>query len=159
MQRIFIVEVMGNKSGYIAVNVALGAGAEDVIVPERQFDYERMCQDIKEGNKRGKISWVIVVAEGAGKAHEIANTITTMTELETRFVVLGHIQRGGTPTGQDRLLATRLGAAAVDLIVKGIYGKAVGILQDELNIIDLKDATSKEFKHLDEFIKLVKLLT
>ncbi len=159
MERVFIIEVMGNKSGYIAVEVALGAGAENVIIPERQFDYERMCKEIKEGYKRGKISWLIIVAEGAGKAHEIANTITTMTGLETRFVVLGHIQRGGTPTGQDRILATRVGAAAVELIVKGVFGKAVGLLQDEINIIDLKDAKQKEFNHVDDFCKLIRTLT
>ncbi|VAX37125.1 6-phosphofructokinase [hydrothermal vent metagenome] len=159
MERVFIIEVMGNKSGYIAVEVALGAGAEEVIVPERKFNFAQMCQDITNGNKKGKVSWMIVVAEGAGKAYEIANTITTMTGLESRCVVLGHVQRGGVPVGQDRILATRLGAAAVDLIVKGTYGKAVGILQDEINIIDLKDATHKEFRHLDEFCKLVKVLT
>jgi 6-phosphofructokinase 1 len=159
MERVFIIEVMGNKSGYIAVETALGAGAEEVIIPERKFDYEKMCREIREGHNKGKISWMIVVAEGAGHSHEIANTITTMTGLECRFVVLGHIQRGGTPTGQDRILATRLGAAAVDLILKNEFGKAVGILQDEINIIDLKEAGSKEFKHIDEFIRLVKLLT
>lgn len=158
MERIFIVEVMGNKSGYIAMMVALGGGAEDVIIPERKFDFERMCREIKDGHQKGKISYMIVVAEGAGKGHEIANTITTMTGYESRFVVLGHIQRGGTPTGQDRILATRLGAAAIDLINKGIFNKAVGVLQDEINIIDIKDATSKEFKHLDDFYRLVKLL-
>ncbi len=159
MERVFIIEVMGNKSGYIAVEVALGAGAEAVIVPERKFDFAQMCKDITEGNKRGKVSWIIIVAEGAGKAHEIASTVTTMTGLETRCVVLGHVQRGGVPEGQDRILATRLGAAAVDLAIEGIYGKAVGVLQDEINIIDLKDATNKEFKHLDAFCKLVKVLT
>ena len=159
MERVFIIEVMGNKSGYIAVEVALGAGAEDVIIPERKFDYEKMCREIREGHNKGKVSWMIVVAEGAGKAHEIANTVTTMTGLETRFVVLGHIQRGGTPTGQDRILGTRLGAAAVECILKGHFGKAIGVLQDDINVIDLKEATSKEFHHLDEFLKLVKLLT
>lgn len=159
MERVFIIEVMGNKSGYIAVEVALGAGAEDVIIPERKFDYHRMCEEIKSGHARGKISWVIIVAEGAGKAHEIANTVTTMTGLESRFVVLGHVQRGGIPTGQDRIMATRLGAAAVDCLLKGQFGKAVGIVEDEINIIDLKDATHKEFKHLDEFLRLIKALT
>lgn len=159
MERVFIIEVMGNKSGYIAVEVALGAGAEDVIVPERPFDYQQMVAKIKAGHERGKISYMIVVAEGAGKAHEIANTVTTMTGLESRFVVLGHVQRGGVPSGQDRILATRLGAAAVDLLLNGQYGKAVGIVRDEINVIDLKDASSKEFQHLDEFLRLVKLLT
>lgn len=159
MERIFIIEVMGNKSGYIAMEVALGAGAEDVIIPERKFDFQKMCDNIKEGYKRGKVSWMVIVAEGAGKGHEIANTITTMTGLETRFVVLGHVQRGGTPSGQDRILATRLGAAAVELILKGQFGKAVGVLEDEINIIDLKDATHKEFKHIDQFYKLINTLT
>jgi len=159
MERVFIIEVMGNKSGYIAMEVALGAGAEDVIVPERNFDYEKMCGEIKKGHELGKISWIIVVAEGAGKAHEIAKTVTTMTGLESRFVVLGHVQRGGTPSGQDRILATRLGAAAVDLIEKNEFGKAVGVLQDEISVTDLKCATHKEFKHLDDFYKLVKVLT
>lgn len=159
MERVFIIEVMGNKSGYIAVEVALGAGAEDVIIPERKFDYEKMCREMREGHDKGKVSWMIVVAEGAGKAHEIANTVTTMTGLETRFVVLGHIQRGGTPTGRDRILGTRLGAAAVECIMNGNFGKAIGILQDNINIIDLKEAVSREFKHLDEYLRLVKLLT
>lgn len=159
MERVFIIEVMGNKSGYIAVEVALGAGAEEVIVPERKFDYERMCDDIKEGHKLGKISWMIVVAEGAGKAEEISKTITGLTGLETRFVVLGHVQRGGVPTGQDRIMATRLGAAVVDLIDRNEFGKAVGLLQGEINVIDLKDATHKEYRHLDEFLRLIKLLT
>jgi len=159
MERVFIIEVMGNKSGYIAVEVALGAGAEDVIIPERKFDYQRMCQEIKEGHKKGKVSWMIIVAEGAGKAHEIGQTVTTMTGLESRFVVLGHVQRGGVPSGQDRILSTRLGAAAVDLIDKKEFGKAIGVLQDEINIIDIKDATHKEFKHLDHFLSLIKELT
>jgi 6-phosphofructokinase 1 len=159
MERIFIVEVMGNKSGYIAVEVALGAGAEEVIIPERKFDYAQMCGNIREGHKNGKISWMIVVAEGAGKAHEISSVITTMTGFETRFVVLGHIQRGGVPTGRDRILATRLGAAAVDLVLEGKFGKAVGVLQDEINIVDLKEATTREFKHIDEYLRLIKMLT
>lgn len=159
MERVFIIEVMGNKSGYIATEVALGAGAEDVIVPERVFNYERMCSEIKQGYKKGKISWMIIVAEGAGKAHEIANTVTTMTGLESRFVVLGHVQRGGVPMGQDRILATRLGVAAIDLIEKGEFGKAVGVLEDEINVIDIKNATHKEFRHLDDFIDMLKVLT
>lgn len=158
MERVFIIEVMGNKSGYIAMEVALGAGAENVIIPEREFDFKKMCDSITQGNKKGKVSWMVIVAEGAGSAHEIANTITTMTGLESRFVVLGHVQRGGIPMGQDRILATRLGAAAVDLIIKGEFGKAVGVLEDEINVIDIKDAQHKEFKHIDEYNRLLRIL-
>jgi len=159
MERIFVVEVMGNKSGYIAMEVALGAGAEDVIIPERQFNYEAMHQEVVQGNKKGKISYIIVVAEGAGMAAVVAENITRHTNLETRYVVLGHVQRGGTPSGQDRILSTRLGAAAVDLILNGYFGKAVGVLQDEINVIDLKDATRRVHADMDRRYELLKILT
>ncbi len=159
MERIFVVEVMGNKSGYIAMEVALAAGAEDVIIPERNFDYEAMHQEILQGNKRGKISWILIVAEGAAMAPVVAEHITRSTGLESRFVVLGHVQRGGTPSGQDRILSTRLGAAAVQLLLDGVYGKAVGVLEDEINVIDLKDATRRVHTDMDERYKLLKILT
>lgn len=159
MERIFVIEVMGNKSGYIALEVAVGAGAEEVIIPERSFDFDEMCKRIKAGNQKGKVSWMIIVAEGAGKAADISNTVTTLTGLESRYVILGHVQRGGVPTGQDRILATRLGAAAINLIDKGEYGKAIGVLQDQINVINIDEATHKEFKHIDEFHSLVKILT
>lgn len=159
MERIFVVEVMGNKSGYIAMEVAIAAGAEDAIVPERAFDYERMYREITEGNRKGKVTWIVIVAEGAGKAQNIADTITKATGLETRCAILGHVQRGGTPSGQDRILATRLGAAAVDLLLNGIYGKAVGVLQDEINVIDLAQATKRQFTHIEDYYQLLKILT
>jgi|CXWL01.1.fsa_nt_gi 6-phosphofructokinase 1 len=159
MERIFVIEVMGNKSGYIAMEVALAAGAEDVIIPERTFDFGGMYKEIIEGNRKGKVTWIVLVAEGAGKAQDVADTITKATGLETRCVVLGHVQRGGTPSGQDRILATRLGAAAVDLLLNGIYGKAVGVVQDEINVIDLAEATKRQFTHLDDYYQLLKILT
>lgn len=158
MERIFVIEVMGNHSGYIALEVAVGAGAEDVIIPERNFDYDQLYQNIVHGNKLGKISWMIIVAEGAAKAPDVARTITEKTKLETRFVVLGHVQRGGTPVGADRILATRLGSQAVDLLMQGVHGKAVGVLQDEINVVDLSLACKRENPHIDEYLKLIKLL-
>lgn len=158
MERIFVIEVMGRNSGYIALEVALGAGAEDVIIPERKFNYDQLCQNIVQGNKMGKISWMIVTAEGAAKAPDVASTISKMTGLETRFVVLGHVQRGGTPVGDDRILATRLGARAVKLIKQGDFGKAVGIWEDEINVIDLPKACKRENKNVDEYLELIKLL-
>jgi len=159
MERIFVVEVMGNKSGYIAMEVALAAGAEDVIIPERPFDYEAMHDEAREGNAKGKVSWIIIVAEGAAKAQTVAENITKSVGLETRYVVLGHVQRGGTPSGQDRILATRLGAASVDLLLNGIYGKAVGVLQDKINVVDLKDATRRIHEDMDRRYQLLKILT
>ncbi|OGX39524.1 MAG: 6-phosphofructokinase [Omnitrophica WOR_2 bacterium RIFCSPLOWO2_12_FULL_50_9] len=159
MERIFIIEVMGNQSGYIAMEVALGAGAEDVLIPERSFDYDALCQHILEGGRKGKISWIIVVAEGAAKAPEVAATIHRKTGLEARFVVLGHVQRGGAPVGADRILATRLGAVAVDLLAKGCYGKAVGVLQDKIHIVDLSEAGTRKNPHVKEYYRLIKILT
>ncbi len=158
MERIFVIEVMGNKSGYIALQVALGSGTEAVIIPEMTCDYKSLCRQIEEGNKKGKISWMIVTAEGAAKAADVAKTLTMMTGLETRYVVLGHIQRGGTPVAGDRILATRLGAVAVDLLVKGEFGKAVGVLRDEINVIDLRQAGKRSNTHIEEYLSLMKTL-
>lgn len=158
MERIFVIEVMGNKSGYIALEVALGAGAEDVLIPECAFDYNVLCDNIKRGHARGKISWMIIVAEGAAKAPDVAKKLHEMTGLETRFVVLGHVQRGGCPSGADRTLGTRLGAVAVDLLVKGEFGKAVGVLQDKINIVDLVAAKKRKNPHVEEYSRLIHVL-
>jgi 6-phosphofructokinase 1 len=159
MERIFVVEVMGRDSGFIAMQVALGGGAEDVLVPERKFDIDAMCHDMVEGNIRGKISWIIVVAEGAAKADDIAKKITDMTSLETRVVVLGHVQRGGTPTARDRILGATLGAAAVDLLIKGESGKAVGVISNELNVVTLEEAVKPRPTKINQLYELLKVLT
>lgn len=159
MERIFVVEVMGKESGFIALQVAVGGGAEEVLLPERRFDFQDMCNEIVEGNIRGKISWIIIVAEGAAKAEDIAQKITDMTDLETRVVVLGHVQRGGSPTAKDRILATRLGAMAVELLIKGEGGKAVGIISDDVNIVDLEYAVTKKELKVDSLYQLIKILT
>lgn len=158
MERIFVIEVMGRNSGYIAMQVAIGSGAEDVIIPERKFDYKKMFDEIKKGHQKGKISWMIIVAEGAGKAHEVAEKVTKVTGFESRYVVLGHIQRGGTPTAPDRVLATRLGAAAVDCLLRGQYGKAVGLLQNKIHIVSLRQAYNVSNIPINEYYKLIKTL-
>ncbi|MGD9015003.1 MAG: 6-phosphofructokinase [Candidatus Omnitrophota bacterium] len=166
MERIFVVEVMGRDCGFIALQVALGGGAEDVLIPERKFDIQQMCNDIVKGNQRGKISWIIVVAEGAdlgnsqvNKAAAVASQITKLTKLETRVVVLGHIQRGGTPTAKDRILATRLGQAAVDTLLRGERAKAVGVVSDQVKVVDLGLAVSKKELSVDNFYRLIRILT
>jgi 6-phosphofructokinase 1 len=159
MERIFVVEVMGRECGFIALQVALGGGAEDVLIPEKKFSLQDMCGDIVEGNLRGKISWIIIVAEGAVKAEEVARRITEITTLETRVAVLGHIQRGGMPIARDRILATRLGAGAVDVLLQGKRGKAVGISSDEIKVVDLEFAISKKELSVDNFYRLIRILT
>jgi 6-phosphofructokinase 1 len=159
MERIFVVEVMGRESGYIAMQVGLASGSEDVLIPERKFDLPKMCHDIVEGNLRGKVSWIIVVAEGAARGEDVAKQITDITTLETRVAVLGHIQRGGSPTARDRILASRLGNEAVRLLMEGQSAKAVGIVSDEINVVDLDFAVSKKELKTDNFYRLIKLLT
>ena len=159
MERIFVVEVMGNESGYIAMQAALGGGAEESLIPEKKFDIQKMCDEIVEGNIRGKVSWIIITAEGAASAKDISNQIKGITDLEVREVVLGHIQRGGVPTAQDRILAARFGGAAVDLLIKGGTDKAVGIAQDKINVVSLEEACKKKDSNTDELYRLIKILT
>jgi 6-phosphofructokinase 1 len=160
MERIFVVEVMGRESGYIAIQVALASGAEEVLVPELSYDLDDMSQDITKGSLKGKKSWMIIVAEGEAKADDIAKLITDITGLETRVAVLGHIQRGGNPTAQDRILATRLGAAAVDLLVKGEFCKAVGVQDGRVTAVDFHLAIKeKETNTIDSFYHLLRDLT
>ncbi|MCM8780740.1 MAG: 6-phosphofructokinase [Candidatus Omnitrophica bacterium] len=159
MERIFVVEVMGRESGFIALQVAVGGGAEEVIIPEKDFDFQQLCHEIVEGNLRGKISWIIIVAEGKARGQDIAQRINEMTDLETRVVVLGHIQRGGVPTARDRILATRLGTVAVDLLMQGQSGKAVGVISDEINVVDLECAVAPRKPQVDVLYNLIKILT
>jgi len=159
MERIFVVEVMGRGSGFIALQVALGGGCEEVIIPEIKFNLENICHDIVNGNLKGKLSWIIVVAEGAGRAEDIARKITEMTNLETRTVVLGHIQRGGRPTALSRILALNLGQAAVDCLLRGEADRAVGIKGGEIVTVDFEFAITKKELKVDKLYNLIKVLT
>ncbi len=159
MERIFVVEVMGRNSGYIALKTALAGGAEQVLIPEVKFDIAEICHEITEGYIRGKASWIIVVAEGAMKASELAKRISDVTDLETRIVVLGHVQRGGSPTAEDRILGSRLGAAAADLLIKGQTGKAVGVRCDKIAVVSLEEAVARVTFDASEDLSIIKVLT
>jgi 6-phosphofructokinase 1 len=125
LERIFVVEVMGRECGWIAMEVALAGGCEEVFLPERDVPIEALCREITEGRRQGKASWIIVVAEGRASAAAVAAQVTEATGLETRIAVLGHIQRGGRPTAADRILAARLGHAAVEALAEGRSGGLV----------------------------------
>ncbi|MDD2927631.1 MAG: 6-phosphofructokinase [Candidatus Omnitrophica bacterium] len=159
MERIFVVEVMGRDCGFIALAVGLAGGCEDVFIPEEPFDLEKSCHDIVHGNMIGKVSWIIVVAEGAGHAEDIARKITEITSLETRAVTLGHIQRGGRPTAFSRDLALNLGKAAVDCLLKGEKDKAVGLNSGKIAVIDFKTAIKKKELKAEGLYRLIKTLT
>lgn len=161
LERIFVVEVMGRLEGYIAIRVGLAGGAEDVLLPQRECDIDRMCQDIEAGRKRGKISWIIIVAEGAANGEEIAKAISEKTGYETRATTLGHIQRGGAPTAFDRILASRLGASAVDAIINGESDKMVGVVNDQIKCLDLcypSTQLNEQRKVDEELYKLIRIL-
>ena len=159
LERIFVVEVMGRESGFIALTVALAGGCEDVLIPERELDLNVVCHDIVHGNLIGKMSWIIVLAEGAGKADDIARQITDMTGLETRTVVLGHVQRGGRPTAVSRDLAVNLGKAAVDCLIAGKKDIALGLSEGKIVEVDFEIAIKKKELKIDNFYKLIKILT
>jgi 6-phosphofructokinase 1 len=159
LERVFVVEVMGRDSGLIALAVALAGGCEDVIIPEKKLDLEAMCHDIVEGNLRGKASWIIVMAEGAGSAVEIAKKINEITSLETRAVVLGHVQRGGRPTAVSRDLGLKLGQAAVEELLKGQTDKAVALHGGKVVTIDFATAITKKKIDVEGWYNLIKSLS
>ena len=158
MERIFVVEVMGRKSGFIALTVALAGGCEDVIIPERELNLDLICHDIVHGNLVGKMSWIIVVAEGAGKAEDIAQKITEITSLETRTVVLGHVQRGGRPTAVSRDLALNLGKIAVDCLIAGKSDIAIGFVGGKIGEVDFEVTIKKKELKINNLYDLVKIL-
>lgn len=126
-ERIFVVETMGRQTGHLALAVGVAGGAETILIPELPVRIDDTCQKLKRGLERGKVHSIIIVAEGAGSGFDVAQQIEACMGLELRVTVLGHVQRGGTPTAFDRLIASRLGAMAVDLLAKGESNLMVGI--------------------------------
>lgn len=159
LERIFIIEVMGRSCGYIAQQVALAGGAEDVIIPERRFDLDAISEEIKQGYRQGKSSWLVIVAEGAISGQKVAEAIKEKTGLDVRLTVLGHIQRGGSPTALDRIIAAKLGVASVELALKGKSGIAVGIVNGKIKITALSTACKRCKKIDSENLRLVRILT
>jgi len=159
LERIFVVEVMGRDCGYIALRVALAGGCEEVLLPERNFNIKKICEEIVEGNIQGKVSWIIIVAEGKAKAIDIAKKINNITGLETREVVLGHIQRGGRPTAFDRLIAARYANYAFKVLKSGKTDRCVTMKEGKLTTIPLAKAIRPKDIEVNDYYKLVKILT
>jgi phosphofructokinase-like protein len=164
--RVMVVEVMGRHTGWIAIEAGIAGGADFILIPEKPVDLEKVCDAICKRHERRRDFSIVVVAEGAkiatgeGKKEEgimvvqdeekdafghvrLASEIQKRTGFETRFVILGYIQRGGTPTAFDRMLGTRFGIAAVDLVHRAEFGKMVTLRGNEIRSIDLKEAMSK----------------
>jgi 6-phosphofructokinase 1 len=130
--RAFIVEVMGRNSGYLASTSAIATGAEFAIVPEVDFDLTEMCHQLRHRYEEGRTNALIIMAEGAGHAQEISDSIKDCAGFETRVTVLGHYQRGGAPTVFDRLLGSRFGLKAVELLLSGTKGVMLGLSANSL---------------------------
>ena len=175
--RVMIVEVMGRHTGWIAVQAGLAGGADVILIPEKPFDLDEVCELIKKRHERGKDFSIVVVAEGAklpqqgdqdaayvvqdvekdafghirlgGIGNVLGREIHRRTGFDTRVTVLGYLQRGGSPTAFDRVLATRYGIAAIDLVKEGNFGKMVALRGNQIVAVDLAEAT-REIKKVDE---------
>jgi 6-phosphofructokinase 1 len=146
-ERTNIIEVMGRHAGDIAIYTAIAGGAEGILIPEMPLDIDKLCKRIIEGRNRGKSSSIIILAEGAGKAVELEKIIEEKTGMETRATVLGYIQRGGSPTAADIILASRMGYHAVELLENDIGNRVVAIRRNQIVDYDIKEALDmpKEF--------------
>lgn len=158
-ERTFVIEVMGHNSGNIALAAGLAGGAETILIPEIPFNVEDICKKLLSGIKRGKLHSVILVAEGAASGIEIGKKIKELTGFDTKVTILGHLQRGGIPTAFDRILAARLGAKAVELLMAGETNKMVGILAGEIIATDLTEVLGKPRPINKEMYDLAKILS
>lgn len=159
--RLFIVEVMGRNSGHIALEVGLAAGAEEVFIPENKVSIKHVCAAIQRGVKRGKGSSILICAEGdkPGRAYEIAAEIKDECGFDAKVCILGHIQRGGSPTAWDRNLASRLGSAAIDFLLKGQCDVMTGDINQEVVAVPLQDTFTKKKGIHKNWIELAKILS
>ena len=147
--RCSVVEVMGRNAGYIALNAGIACGATYIITKEEPFTVNDVISKIIEGQKSGKHHFIVIVAEGIGGSEQLAKEIEQATGVESRATILGHVQRGGSPTVQDRVAASQLGYYAVDLLSKGIGNRVVGLQHNEVVDYDIQEALKmkKEFPH------------
>lgn len=158
-ERVSVIEVMGRGCGDIALYAGLGGGAEEIIVPETDYDIDNICRKIIASTNRGKTQSIILVAEGVGSADDICKQIQEKTGLESRTTVLGHIQRGGSPTAKDRILASEFGAHAVQCLIDGKSSRVVGIRDNKVIDLDIDEALSMKNKFNEQMYELTKILS
>lgn len=139
--RCTVVEVMGRGAGYLALESGIAVGATSILVPEVEYDIERdIIARIREFQKTGKRHFIVIVAEGVGGTAEIAKKIEAETGVESRATILGHVQRGGSPTARDRIMASQMGSRAVDLLTQGVGNRVVGIRDNKIVDFDIFEA-------------------
>lgn len=159
--RLFIIEVMGRDAGYIALYSGISTGAENILIPERKTDMNELINSLLEKEKRKKLVNLLVVAEGDdfGGANEVAKVVhEKLPAADIRVTILGHIQRGGSPTCLDRLIASRMGYAAVESLKEERYNVMVGIVNNKMHYTPLDKAVKAKQKINEEWLKIVKIL-
>lgn len=152
--RCSVVEVMGRRAGYIALNTGIACGASCIVVPEIGYDIDIVIEKIKLSQKIGKKNFIILVTEGMCNVHETATIIEKRTGIESRATVLGHVQRGGSPTVRDRVVASQLGNAAVELLLSGKANRVVGIKNDRVVDYDIQESLKMEKKFDDDLFRI-----
>jgi 6-phosphofructokinase 1 len=150
--RAFLVETMGRNCGYLAVVSAIACGAEYSLIPEEPYDLEAICQELRRRFQQGRSNSIIMVAEGAGEAQKIGAEIKDKIGFEIRTMVLGHYQRGGSPTVFDRLLAARFGQAAVEKLLEGEHGKMLGLLNSRIQLTPLEEVLGAGIRPIDKLL-------
>ena len=133
---------MGRNAGHIALNTGVACGATAILVPEIEFDIEDVVKKIKTARENGKEQFIVIVAEGVGHTEEISKRINEETGIESRATILGHVQRGGSPTVRDRVVASEMGYYAVELLEKGIGNRVVGMKDGKIYDVDIQEALS-----------------
>lgn len=159
--RLFIVEVMGRDAGYIALYSGISTGAENILIPETKTDINEIIRSLSEKEKRRKLVNLIVVAEGDeyGGAQQVADILKqSLPNLDTRVCILGHIQRGGSPSALDRMIASRMGYHAVECLMEGKHNVMVGVVNNKMHYTPLDNAVKAKQKISQDWLKVVKIL-
>ena len=158
--RCSVIEVMGRNAGYIAINAGIACGAEVILVPEQKFNFdEDVLRPILEGKLRGKKHSIIIVAEGIGGVLDMAKEIEEKTGIETRATILGHIQRGGSPSARDRVIASCLGARCVELLIEGKSNRIVCLRDNNIVDIDIEEGLEMKKELPKDMIELARKLS
>lgn len=159
-ERVSIVEVMGRDCGDLSLYAGIAGGAESIIIPEvGEFDKDQLCRTILEGKNQGKMHNLVILAEGIGGAFELAKYVEEITGIETRATILGHIQRGGSPSATDRVLASRMGAKAVEVLLEGKTSRVIGIKDNKIIDQDIDEALAMESKFDKELYDIAQILS
>lgn len=158
-ERVNIIEVMGRHCGDLALYAGLAGGAETIIVPEINYNVDDVCNKLETTKKRGKRHSIIVLAEGVGNAQDLGKEIVARTNADLRVTILGHVQRGGSPTAFDRILASKMGVRAVELLLDGKAGRVIGTRANEIIDMDITEALSMTRDFDKETYEMAKILS